>query len=150
VIARAFRSRPLPHPFADVILDRLEREHRKEPFSVLDPRQVVHRVARIIGELGVTAIVYRGGLDLRGAEVDHLWLAASHPDPDPHAPFVVDVAFPLFADRFVEVLRRFVAGDATAAELEAATAGTCVRHRVVGVFPEPVRYMGTPVWSHRA
>ncbi len=146
---RTFQSRPLPSPFAAVFLDRLERAHRQEPFSALDPRQAVHRVARIIGQLGVTATVYRGGLDLRGAEVDHLWLAANHPDPDPNAPFVVDVAFPLFADRFVEVLRRFVAGDATAAELDAAAAGTEVRHRVVGLFPEPIRYLGAPVWSHR-
>jgi hypothetical protein len=104
--------------------------------------------------------VYRGGLDLRGVEIDHLWLAATYPDaaahPDPRAldphrrtPFVVDVAFPLFVDHFVEVLRRFVAGDATAAELDRAAAGAGVRQRVIGLFPAPVRYVGVPVWSER-
>jgi hypothetical protein len=140
-----FQSRSLPRPLADVVLARLDDEHRAEPFSALDPRTVVRRVARIIGELGVATTVYRGGLDLRGAEIDHLWLAADRPE----ALFVVDVAFPLFADRFVEVLRRFVAGDATAAELDAAASGTGVRERVVGLFPPPVRYLGTPVWSAR-
>ncbi|MGH8909730.1 MAG: hypothetical protein ACRD0K_25375 [Egibacteraceae bacterium] len=71
------------------------------------------------------------------------------PIPSPGAPFVVDVTFPLFVDHFVEVLRRFVAGDATAAELDAAAAGTGVRQRVVGLFPAPVRYLGVPVWSAR-
>jgi hypothetical protein len=102
----------------------------------------------------VETTVYRGGLDLRGVEIDHVWLAATHPDPcapDPQlrTPFVVDVAFPLFVDHFVEVLRRFVAGDATAAELDRAAAGAGVRQRVVGLFPAPVRYLGVPVWSAR-
>lgn len=93
------------------------------------------------------ATVYRGGLDLRGAEIDHLWLAAIPLLPG--APLVLDVAFPLFAERFVELLRRFVAGDATPAELDKVASGAGVRQRVVGLFPEPVRYLGAPVWSAR-
>jgi hypothetical protein len=68
----------------------------------------------------------------------------------PGTPLVVDVAFPLFADHFVEVLRRFVAGDATPAELDEAASGTGVGQRVVGLFPKPIRYLGAPVWSARA
>lgn len=146
--ATVFESRSLPPPLAEVVLKRLERAHRKEPFSALDPRGTVHRVAQIVGELGVPAIVYRGGLDLRGAEIDHLWIATILRPPG--TPLVVDVAFPLFAERFVEVLRRFVAGDATPAELDEVASGAGVRQRVVGLFPEPVRYLGAPVWSARA
>jgi hypothetical protein len=154
VSPRIFQSQTLPQPLAEQVLTSLEREHHQEPFSAVDPRVVVHRVARVVAELGVETTVYRGGLDLRGVEIDHLWLAATHPDPwalvsRPSTPFVVDVAFPLFVDHFVEVLRRFVAGDATAAELDHAAAGAGVRQRVVGLFPAPVRYLGVPVWSAR-
>jgi len=142
-----FQSRPVPPPLAEILLIRLEEAHRAEPFSALDPRRTVHRVARIVGQLGVPATVYRGGLDLRGAEIDHLWLAAIPLLPG--APLVLDVAFPLFAERFIERLRRFVAGDATPAELDRIASRASVRQRVVGLFPEPVRYLGAPVWSAR-
>lgn len=142
-----FESRPLPLPLAGIVLERLEREHREEPFSAVNPRGTVHRVARIVGELGVPVTVYRGGLDLHGAEIDHLWLAAIPLLRG--TPLVLDVAFPLFAERFIEVLRRFVAGDATPADLDEVASSAGVRQRVVGLFPEPVRYLGTPVWSAR-
>jgi hypothetical protein len=145
--ATVFESRSLPSPLAKVVLERLERAHHKEPFSALDPRGTVHRVARIVSKLGVPGTVYRGGLDLGGAEIDHLWIAATLRPPG--TPLVVDVAFPLFAERFLEVLRRFVAGDATPAELDEVAAGASVRQRVLGLFPEPVRYLGAPVWSAR-
>lgn len=157
--ATVFESRSLPLPLAEIVLERLERAHREEPFSAVNPRGTVHRVAGIVGGLGVPVTVYRGGLDLRGAEIDHLWLAAiaesSGASPRPPSqlrgtPLVLDVAFPLFAERFVEMLRRFVAGDATPAELDEVASGAGVRQRVVGLFPEPVRYLGTPVWSARA
>ncbi|MGH8899352.1 MAG: hypothetical protein ACRDZ4_20565 [Egibacteraceae bacterium] len=143
-----FESRPLPPPLAEIVLRRLERAHREEPFSAVNPRRTTHRVAGIVGELGVPVTVYRGGLDLRGAEIDHLWLAAIPLLPG--TPLVVDVAFPLFAEHFVEMLRRFIAGDATPAELDEIASSAGVRQRVVGLFPEPVRYLGAPVWSARA
>jgi hypothetical protein len=156
--AIVFESRPLPSPLAEAVLERLERAHRQEPFSAVNPRGTVHRVAKIVSELGVSVTVYRGGLDLRGVEIDHLWLAAvtefSEASPQalswlPGTPLVLDVAFPLFAEHFVEMLRRFVAGDATPAELDEIASGAGVRQRVVGLFPEPVRYLGAPVWSTR-
>jgi hypothetical protein len=143
-----FESCPLPPPLAEVLIKRLEQAHQEEPFSALDPRGAVHRVARIVGDLGVPAIVYRGGLDLRGAEIDHLWLAAIPLLPG--TPLVLDAAFPLFAEHFVEVLRQFVAGDATPAELDKVASGAGVGQRVVGLFPKPIRYLGVPVWSARA
>lgn len=154
--ATVFKSRSLPPPLAEILHERLERAHREEPFSALDPRTTVQRVARIVSQLEVSAIVYRGGLDLRGAEIDHLWLAAiaeSSGGPGSRltgTPLVLDVAFPLFAECFVDVLRRFVAGDATPAELDAVASAASVRQRVVGLFPEPVRYLGAPIWSARA
>ncbi|MGH8901161.1 MAG: hypothetical protein ACRDYA_05640 [Egibacteraceae bacterium] len=156
--ATVFESRPLPLPLAGIVLERLERAHREEPFSAVNPRGTVHRVARIVGGLGVPVTVYRGGLDLRGAEIDHLWLAATLESSGGSSgfaslfrgtPLVLDVAFPLFAEHFIEVLRRFVAGDATPADLDEVASSAGVRQRVVGLFPEPVRYLGTPVWSAR-
>jgi hypothetical protein len=147
LIVRTFQSRPLPGSLGDVLRDRLEQAHRVSPFSALEPRTAVNRAARIIADLGIASTVYRGGLDLQGAEVDHLWLAACPQLPG--EPVVIDVAFPLFVHPFVDVLRRFVAGDATAAELERAAAGTDVRQRVLGVFPAPLRYLGAPIWSAR-
>lgn len=155
-----FVSRPLPAALDTALRERLSAAHAEAPFSPLDPRQTARRVAAITGELGLAAIVYRGGLDLRGVEVDHVWLAAA-PDGDPSqpreereereekAPFVVDAAFPLFSQAFVTALRRFVAGDGTREELAVAAEGSMVDDRVLGVFPSPMCYLGVPVWSSR-
>ncbi len=152
-----FVSRPLPAALDSALRERLSAAHAEAPFSPLDPRRTARRVAAITGELGLAAIVYRGGLDLRGVEVDHVWLAAA-PGGDPlqpseereeKAPFVVDAAFPLFSEAFVAALRRFVAGDGTREELAVAAEGSLVDDRVLGVFPSPMCYMGVPVWSSR-
>lgn len=137
----AFQSRPLRPRVAKVLHARLRAAHRAQPFSALDPRQTVRRVTRILDEMGVEATVYRGGLDLRGSEVDHIWL-----DVDGR---VVDVAFPLFVADFVDVLRRYVAGDADPDDIAVTAADAGVDERVVGLFPAPLRYLGRPVWSAR-
>ncbi|MEX2620621.1 MAG: hypothetical protein WD250_10410 [Egibacteraceae bacterium] len=133
-----FHSQPLPRELDRELRRRLVAAHREDPLAV-DARRTVRRVAALAADLGMAVTVYRGGLDLHGSEVDHVWL-----DVDGR---VIDAAFPLFVDRFVEVLRRFVAGDASAEELAAAAAGASVEERVLGLFPTRTGYLGRPVWS---
>ena len=137
----AFRSRPLPVPFARGLVTRLREEHRRQPFSTLDPRDSVRRAAAVVTELGAESTVYRGALDLRGAEVDHVWLEFDGR--------VLDLAFPLFVPDFIDALRDYVVGSAEAQQLEDVAAATAVEDRVVGEFPAPLRYFGRPVWSSR-
>lgn len=148
-----FHSRALPGALDKRVRARLDAAHRDQPFSPLDTREAARRAAAIVADLGLQATIYRGGLDLRGVEVDHIWLAASafaaQDRVDEFAPFVVDAAFPLFSPAFVAALRRFVAGDGTREELAAAAEGSAVDDRVLGVFPAPMRYLGAPVWSAR-
>lgn len=142
-----FESRPLPDPVGGRLRTRLEREHEREPFSPLDPRSAVRRVIAVADELGLVTRVYRGGVDLRGIEADHVWLEVTGENLP--AAYVVDAAFPLFIDRFVDTLRRFVAGDAQPTDLLAAAAEATVGDRVIGMFPRTVRYHGAPVWRPR-
>ncbi|MBA2576360.1 MAG: hypothetical protein H0V05_06905 [Euzebyaceae bacterium] len=139
--ATVFESRPLPVRLDRDLRDRLETAHRDEPFSAIDARATVRRVAGLVAGLGAATTVYRGGLDLRGIEVDHLWLALEGR--------VLDAAFPLFVDEFVLALRGFVSGDVAAEELGAAADQAGMAHRVLGRFPAPVRYLGMPVWAAR-
>lgn len=139
--ATRFRSQALPPRFDGLLRRRLAAAHRAEPLSAIDPRATVRRVAAVAEDIGMHVTVYRGGLDLRGSEVDHVWL-----DVDGR---VVDAAFPLFADEFVDVLRRFVAGDASGEELAAAAVHASLEERVLGLFPATAGYLGQPVWRHR-
>lgn len=134
-----FRSLALPADVAGRVRERLARAHARQPFSAVDPRETVRRVARITEELGLRATVCRGAVDLRGAEADHVWLDVEGR--------VVDVAFPLLEEPFVMLLRRFVAGEASPEELAEAAASADVERRVLGEFPEPLGYFGAPVWS---
>lgn len=136
-----FESRPLAFGLAAEVVTRLEEAHLEEPFSALDPRRTVRRVEAVLVNVGVASTVFRGGLDLIGAEVDHVWVAIDGQ--------VVDASFPLFSEDFVDALRRFVAGDATAELLASAAAATSLSDRVLGLFPAPLRYLGQPVWSAR-
>lgn len=140
-----FRSRPLPTEVDAAVRELLAAAHADEPFSPLDARSAARRAARVVTGLGLSATLYRGGLDLCGVEVDHVWLGAS---ADGH-PFVVDAAFPLFSEVFVDVLRWFVCGDSSREDLASAAAGSPLEERVVGVFPQRLRYLGAPVWSAR-
>ena len=141
-----FRSHPLPAGLDAAIRERLAASHAEQPFTPLEPRRAARRVAALCAELEVTATMYRGGLDLRGVEVDHVWLAL---DPGDSAAFVVDAAFPLFSPLFVDELRRFVCGDTSREQLAVLAQDAPVDERVLGVFPPPVHYLGAPVWSAR-
>jgi hypothetical protein len=148
VTTTVFEPRPLPAGIRRTLQARLRAAHDDWPFSPVDPRGTVRRVTELLGGLGLRATVYRGGLDLRGVEVDHLWVAVgSDGEAGPFS--VLDVAFPLFDATFVEVLRRFVPGDARTEELEAAGRHAGVDARVIGEFPAPMRYLGQPLWAER-
>lgn len=136
-----FRSEPLPAPLAGPVRRVLAQEHRLRPFSAVDPRETVRRVAGVAHALGLRSTVYRGAVDLRGAEIDHVWLELDGR--------VVDAAFPLLEEAFVGVLRRFVAGDVEADELAGAADAFSLDGRVLGRFPESIRYIGEPVWTSR-
>lgn len=136
-----FESRPLPGRFAARLGLALAAAHRGQPFPTMDPRATARRVARIAEKLSIPATVYRGALDLGGAEVDHLWV-------DVHG-CVVDAAYPVFADDFLALLRRWIVDEAPVAALEAVAARADLRQRVFGVFPDPLRYLGAPVWGTR-
>src|SRR5688572_3124008 len=107
----AFQSRPLPGAVSPPLRRRLEDAHGSHPFSAEDPREAARRAVDIAEELGLEVTVYRGALDLAGAEVDHVWV-----NLDGH---VIDVAFPLFVPTFVDSLRRYVIGEVDVKELAA-------------------------------
>ena len=148
-----FQPRPLPAPVARTVHECLRAAHRQRPFSSADPRETARRVTALLADLPVVTRVYRGALDLRGIEVDHVWVALAGPAPDGEASsaetYVLDAAFPLFEESFVELLRQFVLGETTAEQLEEVALLTGLETRVFGDFPRPMRYLGEPVWSHR-
>lgn len=137
----AFQSRPLPGAVSPPLRSRLAQAHGTQPFSADDPRDAARRAVGIAEDLGLEVTVYRGALDLAGAEVDHVWV-----NLEGH---VIDVAFPLFVPAFVEGLRRYVVGDLEVSELAVLAASAGVDQRVLGEFPSPLRYRGEPVWSAR-
>ena len=152
----AFRPQPLPLAVAAAVRDRLAEAHRTRPFSTADPRDTVRRVTALLGDLPLATTVYRGGVDLCGMEVDHVWLALADQrdeggaDAAGDGAYVLDAAFPLFEAGFVTVLRRFVVGEADVDDLESVAVAAGVEARVLGEFPTPMRYLGEPVWDLRA
>jgi hypothetical protein len=136
-----FDSRALPFDDDQRLRRRLAAEHRRAPFSPTDARATVRRVVAVGREVGLATRVYRGGLDLGGSEVDHVWASVDG--------VVVDAAFPVLDAEFVDTLRRFVAGDAEPQDLARAAARCALTDRVVGVFPDRLRYVGCPVWTDR-
>lgn len=141
MLTRSFVSRELPHPGGSALRELLTQAHARDPFSPARPRATARRVGALASGIGMGARLYRGGVDLCGAEVDHVWLAVDD--------VVVDVAFPLFVPAFRRLLPRFVAGEVEADELESAAAEAGIDQRVLGVLPPRTRYIGQPVWVER-
>lgn len=137
---------PEPELSAEV-RERLAVEHRRRPFMASDARDAARRASHVLADVGVVTVVFRGGLQLRGTEVDHLWLAVSTSDAD--GTWVLDVAFPLFAADFVALLPRYVVGEIERHELDAVGRAATLDQRVLGHLPPSVRYCGEPVWSAR-
>lgn len=134
IVARAF-----PPALEAQLRSRLAVAHAERPFSPLSPRESARRISAIAEDLQLRVVVYRGGLDIGGAELDHVWAVVDER--------VVDAAVPLYASRFIEALRVYVAGDLDDDELDRAAHPYSVQYRVVGEYPDAVRYVGAPVWG---
>lgn len=140
-MTRSFVSRDLPQPGGHALRELLLRAHAQEPFSPMRPRAAARRVGALATGVGLSARLYRGGVELTGTEVDHVWLAVDD--------VVIDLAFPLFMPGFRSLLPRFVAGEVDPEELESAAAAAGIEQRVLGVLPPGTRYVGHPVWAER-
>ncbi len=135
------QRRRLPSAAAARLRADLVREHRRHPFGPDDVRDAARRALAVAEDLGLHGHIARGGLDLGGAELDHVWAVV-----DAH---VVDVTLPVLAQDFVTVLRGYVAGDVPRDELTTAAAAWTLEWRVVGDVPAGCRYYGDPILSHR-
>lgn len=142
MLTRSFVSRSLPQPGGHALRALLARAHELEPFSPVRPRATARRVGALAAGIGLAARLYRGGVELNGVEVDHVWLGVGDT--------VIDVAFPLFMPHFRSLLPRFVAGDIEPEDLESAAARSGIDDRVLGLLPPMTRYIGQPVWAERA
>ncbi len=117
----------------------LAHEHARQPFAPRDVRDAARRVVAVARALEFDAQVVRGGLDLGGAELDHVWAVVDER--------VVDVALPVNSQVFVDALRAFVAGDLEEDDLDRVAHGYAFDCRVVGEYPDRVRYLGLPVFG---
>lgn len=136
-----YRSGRLPSPAGPRLRSALAREHGREPFTPRDPREAAQRVRTVVASLGYDVELVRGGVDVGGAELDHVWAVV-----DGH---VVDVTLPLRSAAFAVALRAYVAGDLEDAELDRLAHGYAFEWRVLGEFPGRCRYVGLPVWGDR-
>jgi hypothetical protein len=136
------QPRAFPSPVGAQLRGALAVAHAEEPFSPRAVRETARRVTDLAGRLGLAATVFRGGLDVGAAEVDHVWVVVDDR--------VVDAAFPLFSSSFVDHLRAYVAGDVGDDELEWAAHPYSLGWRVVGAYPDEVCYTGVPVWGEGA
>lgn len=135
------RPRPFPAPVGPRLRAALAVAHAREPFRPSVSRDVAQRVASVVEDLGLSPTLFRGGVDVGGAEIDHVWVVVDER--------VVDAALPLFSDRFLAALRAYVAGDLDGDALERAAHPYSVRWRVLGSFPQDCSYVGAPVWGQR-
>lgn len=136
-----YPSGALPVPTGPRLRSALAREHARDPFTPRDVRAAAARVQAVAEQLGVEVDLVRGGVDVGGAELDHVWaVVVGH---------VVDVTMPLRSAAFTDVLRAYVAGDVDDDELDHAAHGYAFEWRIVGEFPDGLRYVGLPVWGQR-
>lgn len=136
-----YRSRALPTPSGPRLRSALAHEHGRAPFTPRDVRDAAQRVRGVARALGLEVEVVRGGVDVGGAELDHVWtVVGGH---------VVDVALPLRSESFAAVLRAYIAGDVDDDEFDRTAHGYAFEWRVLGEFPDRFRYVGLPVWSER-
>lgn len=136
---RSWPSRRFDERSGSRLVSGLAHEHARRPFRPRDVREAARRVVQVARELELEAHVVRGGLDLGGAELDHVWAVVDDR--------VVDVALPVNSDVFVHALRAFVAGDLEEVELDRVAHGYAFSWRVVGEYPERIRYLGLPVFG---
>lgn len=135
---RRFGGSPLAARGAPRLRSALALEHARTPFHPGDVRDAARRVAGLCRSLDFEPVTIRGGLDVGGAELDHVWVVV---DRD----VVIDVALPLRAPSFVDALRRYVADEISASDLAWRAHAYGLDWRVVGQAPAGVRYTGAPV-----
>lgn len=131
--------RDFPAPVGSRLRAVLALAHAEQPFSPSCPREAAYRISELADRVGLSAVVYRGGLDVGSAELDHVWTVIDGR--------VVDPAVPLYSRAFVGALRAYVAGDLDEAALERAAHPYSLEYRVVGSYPDDARYVGAPVWG---
>lgn len=142
-----FESKPLPSKFSDFI-NNLESEHQKEPFRSVDPlRKSIKRVEAVAAQHSLKYQRIRGGVCLKNAEVDTVWLAVNSMESE--TPLVIDVSLPLKNPEFTESLALWVSDDITTQELEEMASATYFEERILGEFPKTVRYIGQAAILHR-
>lgn len=135
------QQRRLPAAASARLRAGLAREHWRRPFGPADVREAARRVLHVAEGLGLDGHIARGGLDVGGAELDHVWAVV-----EAH---VVDVSLPVLSQPFRVLLRGYVAGDLEPQEVEEAAAALDLQWRVVGEVPVGCRYLGRPILSHR-
>lgn len=138
---RRYRPGAIPAPRGPRLLAALAHEHARASFSPRDVREGAHRVTQVAARLQLHATLVRGTVDVGGAELDHVWAVVDDR--------VVDVPLPLRSLAFVDALRRYIAGDLEPDELERVAHPYALDRRIVGEFPDLVRYYGRPFWSAR-
>lgn len=136
-----YRPEPFPAEVSARLRARLAWSHADRPFAPTDVRDAAGRAAVVARDLGLDAVLVRGGVDLGGAELDHLWAVVEGR--------VVDVALPLRSEAFAGAVRDYVAGHLDAETLDRLAHGYTLTWRVVGEFPPQLRYVGEPVWHER-
>lgn len=136
-----YEPAPFPAAVSARLRARLAWSHADRPFTPADVRDAAARVIAVARELGLEGVVVRGGLDVGGAELDHVWALVEGR--------VVDVALPLRSEPFALAVRDYVAGHLGAEDLDRLAHGYALEWRVVGDFPRRLRYVGQPVWHQR-
>ena len=139
---RRFRPAEFPAPVASRLRALLARAHAERPFGPRDVRGAAHRTAEVARALTLDAVVVRGGLDVGGAELDHIWTVVEGR--------VIDLSLPVASGAFVAALRAYVAGDLDDDELDRLAHGYTLEWRVVGSFPGELGYVGVPVFGQEA
>lgn len=134
-----YEPAPFPAPVRDELVTTLEELHEQEPFGPYDVRATARRVVDAASGLGLESMMVRGRVDVGGAELDHVFVVAEER--------VVDLALPVRAPTFAHLVRAWVAGDLDITELVEAASRHGLEDRVVGDYPQPLRYRGAPLWG---
>ncbi len=124
-----FAPVPFPTPVREELVETLQELHASEPFGPYDVRATARRVVDAAADLGLEPMMVRGRVDVGGAELDHVFVVV-----DPCGPFA-------------STIRAWVAGDLDLQELVERAARHGLEDRVVGDYPEQLRYTGAPLWG---
>ncbi len=139
---RRFASAPFDDRLAQRLRNALSSEHARQPFHLRDVREATRRVTQVLRGLSLDPTVIRGGLDVGGAELDHVWAVADGR--------VIDVVIPVHDAGFLATLRAYVAGDLELEDVDRLGAALAIDRRVIGEYPANIGYVGLPVFGSRS